>query len=47
MELNENDIAGGGIAVLCLEINNKKYFLGWADANKHGKWSERNNCQPF
>ena len=33
MELTENDIAGGGIAVLCLEINNKKYFLGWADAN--------------
>ena len=33
MELIENDIAGGGIAVLCLEINNKKYFLGWADAN--------------
>ena len=33
MELIENDIAGGGIAVLCLEINDKKYFLGWADAN--------------
>jgi len=33
MELIENDIAGGGIAVLCLEINAKKYFLGWADAN--------------
>ena len=33
MELTENDIAGGGIAVLCLEINDKKYFLGWADAN--------------
>jgi putative membrane protein len=33
MELVENDIAGGGIAVLCLEINDKKYFLGWADAN--------------
>ncbi|MDC0202595.1 DUF2070 family protein [Candidatus Nitrosopelagicus sp.] len=33
MELIENDIAGGGIAILCLEINNKKYFLGWADAN--------------
>ena len=33
MKLIENDIAGGGIAILCLEINNKKYFLGWADAN--------------
>ena len=33
MELTENDIAGGGIAILCLEVNEKKYFLGWADAN--------------
>jgi putative membrane protein len=23
----------GGISVLCLKINDKKYFLGWADAN--------------
>ncbi len=33
MNLNQNDIAEGRIATLCLEINNKKYFLGWADAN--------------
>lgn len=23
----------GGLGVLCLSINKKKYFLGWADAN--------------
>ena len=53
MELIENDIAGGGIAVLCLEINNKKYFLGWADANnmENGvreiivKHFENNGCE--
>ena len=53
MELVENDIAGGGIAVLCLEINNKKYFLGWADANnmENGvretivKHFENNGCE--
>ena len=33
MNLNQNDIAEGRIATLCLEINDKKYFLGWADAN--------------
>ena len=33
MEINNADIAMGGIAVLCLEMNNKKYFVGWADAN--------------
>jgi len=33
MNLKQEDIAGGGIAVLCLETNKKKYFLGWADAN--------------
>ena len=33
MNLNQNDIAEGRIATLCLEINNKNYFLGWADAN--------------
>jgi putative membrane protein len=53
MELIENDIAGGGIAVLCLEINDKKYFLGWADANnmENGvretivKHFENNGCE--
>ena len=33
MDIQKADIAMGGIAVLCLEINNKKYFVGWADAN--------------
>ena len=53
MKLIENDIAEGGIAVLCLEINNKKYFLGWADANnmENGvreiivKHFENNGCE--
>ena len=33
MNLTVPDLAMGGIGVLCLRINNKKYFLGWADAN--------------
>ena len=33
MMISKADIAMGGIAVLCLELNNKKYFVGWADAN--------------
>lgn len=33
MNLNVPDLGMGGIGVLCLKINNKKYFLGWADAN--------------
>ena len=33
MDIKKADIAMGGIAVLCLEVNNKKYFVGWADAN--------------
>ena len=33
MNLNVHDLGMGGIGVLCLKINNKKYFLGWADAN--------------
>lgn len=33
MNLEAKDLAMGGIGILCLKINNKKYFLGWADAN--------------
>jgi len=33
MEINAADLALGGIGILCLRINGKKYFLGWADAN--------------
>jgi putative membrane protein len=33
MMINAPDLALGGIGILCLRINNKKYFLGWADAN--------------
>ena len=33
MNISKADIAMGGIAVLCLELNGKKYFVGWADAN--------------
>jgi putative membrane protein len=33
MNIKKADIAMGGIAILCLEINGKKYFVGWADAN--------------
>ena len=33
MDIKAPDLALGGIGILCLRINSKKYFLGWADAN--------------
>ena len=33
MNLNAADLAMGGIGILCLRLNGRKYFLGWADAN--------------
>lgn len=33
MNLDTADLALGGIGILCLRLDGKKYFLGWADAN--------------
>lgn len=33
MNLNPDDLGPGGLGILCLKINEKKYFLGWADSN--------------
>ena len=33
MNIQADDLAGGGIGVLCLAFDQKKYFLCWADAN--------------
>ena len=33
LDLYTVDLADGGLGILCLKINNSKYFLGWADAN--------------
>ena len=33
LDIHTYDLANGGLGVLCLKINAKKYFLGWADAN--------------
>ena len=33
MDIQTNDLAGGGIGMLCLAFDQKKYFLCWADAN--------------
>jgi putative membrane protein len=33
MQITTPDLGPGGIGILCLKINNAKYFLGWADAN--------------
>ena len=33
MGLHAVDLANGGLGVLCLKMNGRKYFLGWADAN--------------
>ena len=33
LNIQTNDLAGGGIGMLCLTFDQKKYFLCWADAN--------------
>jgi putative membrane protein len=33
MDVWTEDLGMGGLGIVCLVINNKKYFLGWADAN--------------
>jgi len=33
MDVWTEDLGMGGLGIVCLKINNKKYFLGWADAN--------------
>ncbi|MBA4718221.1 MAG: DUF2070 family protein [Nitrosopumilus sp.] len=33
MDVWTEDLGMGGIGIVCLKINDKKYFLGWADAN--------------
>ena len=33
MDVWTEDLGMGGLGMICLKINNKKYFLGWADAN--------------
>jgi len=33
MDIQTNDLAGGGIGILCLAFDQRKYFLCWADAN--------------
>jgi len=33
MDVWTEDLAMGGLSVVCLKINDKKFFLGWADAN--------------
>ena len=33
MDVWTEDLGMGGLGVMCLKINGKKYFLGWADSN--------------
>ncbi|HJJ22389.1 MAG TPA: DUF2070 family protein [Nitrosopumilus sp.] len=33
MDVWSEDLGMGGLGIICFKINNKKYFLGWADAN--------------
>lgn len=33
MDVWTEDLGMGGLGVICLKINGKRYFLGWADAN--------------
>ncbi len=33
MDLQASDLGLGGLGILCLKVNGKKYFFGWADSN--------------
>ena len=33
MNIVTNDLGMGGLGVICLRINDKRYYIGWADAN--------------
>ncbi len=33
MDVWTEDLGMGGLGIICFKINNKKYFLGWADSN--------------
>ncbi len=33
MDVETEDLMMGGLGIMCLKIKDKKYFLGWADAN--------------
>jgi len=33
MDVWTEDLGMGGLGIMCLKINSKKYFLGWADSN--------------
>ena len=33
MDVWTEDLGMGGLGIVCLKINEKKYFIGWADAN--------------
>ena len=33
MDVWTEDLGMGGLGIVCLKINGKKFFLGWADAN--------------
>ena len=33
MDVWTEDLGMGGLGIVCLKINDKKYFLGWADSN--------------
>lgn len=33
MDVWTEDLGMGGLGIVCLKINNKKFFLGWADSN--------------
>ena len=44
MDIQTNDLAGGGIGMLCLAFDQRKYFLCWADANNMENGVREKNC---
>lgn len=47
MDLWTEDLGMGGLGVICLKINGKKYFLGWADANNMENGVRENIVERF
>lgn len=47
MDLWTEDLGMGGLGVICLKINDKKYFLGWADANNMENGVRENIVERF
>ena len=47
MDVWTEDLGMGGLGIICLKLNNKKYFLGMGRCQQYGKRSKRENNRYF